>query len=290
MKNRIPILNELKEISPVLATIPFGHLYVVPQVYFDSLPAMLLSQAKDEENRVAIELPTHALPAGYFDQLADSILVKIKAADSKEDDLSSTLQSLKDIAVYQTPIGYFDKLSDNILANIEVPSAADELRSLSPMLYSIQNERVYEVPNGYFDSLATDLQHQIQPAPAAKLISIQSSKVWMRYAVAALFTGFMALGVFKFIPLTSVANTSLTAAQLQGLQMAKENRLEEELAKVSDEEIIGFLTKDGVDVEAALTFAAVQDNDRINVSMSSDAESNEIDELLNQLDETKSMN
>lgn len=289
MKNRIPILNEIKEISPVLATIPFGHLYVVPQGYFDSLPAMLLSQAKDEENRVAIELPTHALPAGYFDQLADSILVKIKAADSKEDDLSSTLQSLKDIAVYQTPIGYFDKLSDNILANIEVPSAAEELRSLSPMLYSIQGENVYEVPKGYFESVATDLMNQLQPK-SAKIITMQSSRVWMRYAVAALFTGFMALGVFKFIPLTSVANTSLTAAQLQGLQMAKENRLEEELAKVSDEEIIGFLTKDGVDVEAALTFAAVQDNDRINVSMSSDAESNEIDELLNQLDETKSMN
>ncbi len=286
MNNRITILNELKEISPVVANIPFEQVYLVPQGYFESMPALLLSQAKDEENRMS-----GALPDGYFDQLADTILAKIKGADiSKEaDEVSPMLQSLRGISVYQTPVGYFETLSNSILESLEDKTAAEELRSLSPMLYSIQAENVYEVPKGYFESVASDLMNQLQPK-SAKIIRMQSSRVWMRYAVAALFTGFMALSVFKFLPTTESNNHSLTVAQIQGLQIAKENRFEEELAKVSDEEIIGFLTRDGVDVDAAITFAAVQENDRSTETISNNTESNEIDELLNQLDENKSMN
>ena len=117
------------------------------------------------------------------------------------------------------------------------PSAQEEIRSLSPMLYSVQGENVYEVPRGYFDNLAAELKEKVKPA--AKVVPMRRrTATFMKYAVAAAFTGVMALGVFKF---TGNKNGKLDDVVLQGLEIAKTNTLEQEMNQLTDADIVKYL-------------------------------------------------
>ena len=256
MENRINILNELKELSPLIAGIKKVNVFTVPN--------------------------------GYFVQLDENVLKGIKEE-------GGLLSSIKNQSSMQVPQGYFESLADNILSKIKLQdSAASELRDLSPMLYSIQNKNVFTVPQGYFETLPANILNNVAPQQA-KLVTMKKRTVTIliKYAVAAVFTGVMALGVYKFTNKNSIvtsSNNAITNVQYEGLKIAKENRFEEEFAKVTDEEIVNFLTKDGVDVEAAVAITQMQDKIDTDEASNDKAESTEIDDLLNQLDENKTMN
>jgi hypothetical protein len=212
MKPGSDIWNELNELSPVLAGLPRVNVFTVPQGYFDSLGTVIMASL-GEEDPVLFKhgkLPVSSdVPAGYFDGLADSILAKIKAGAEA--------------------------------------SALEEMRSLSPMLYSIQGENVYQVPAGYFDGLAAELNAKVQPA--AKVVPIhRRAATFMKYAVAAVFTGVMALGVFKF---TNNKSDKLDDVVLQGLEIAKTNTLEQEMNQLSDADIVKYLSSNGENVDLA---------------------------------------
>jgi uncharacterized protein YihD (DUF1040 family) len=256
MQNRIDILNELKALSPVIAGIEKVNVFTVPN--------------------------------GYFERLEEDILMGIK------EETVGFLGSIKNQSSMQVPQGYFESLADNILSKIKLQdSAATELRDLSPMLYSIRNKNVFTVPQGYFETLPENILNTVAPQQA-KLVTMQRRTVTiLKYAVAAVFTGVMALGVYKFTNKNSIATSpdnAITIAQSEGLKIAKENRFEEEFAKVTDEEIVNFLTKDGVDVEAAVAITQMQDKIDTDEISNDKTESTEIDDLLNQLDENKTMN
>jgi hypothetical protein len=220
MENRIDILNELKELSPALAAIQNVHVFTVPD--------------------------------GYFEYLSTDILLGIENANG-----SATLSSSeigRDI-----PVGYFDSLAGSILNKIktqDVEDAAAEIRALSPMLYSIQNENVFEVPQGYFKNLAESLVNKVNPQ--AKVISLQRrSSTFFKYAVAAAFTGVMALGVFKFTAKTDDI-MRLPEYVTAGLKV---NDVDGELAKIADADIVKFLEANGSDVKAALVANSVDENE-----------------------------
>jgi len=301
MENRIDILNELKELSPTIAAIEKVNVFTVPEGYFEYLGADILMGIEAENGATHSASPVADVPAGYFDSLADSILNKIKAQHVEETDttLSAGLISLagknvyevpegyfdtladailnkikaqeedaerntlltgiKSKNVYEVPQGYFDTLTDSILAKIktaESEDAATEIRALSPMLYSIQNENVFEVPQGYFENLGDEILTSVKPQP--KVIPMQRrSRNFFKYAVAAAFTGMMALGVFKFTG--SKDNTDPTVAI--GIQIANENRFDEELAKISDDDIVKFLEANGTDVKTVMVANSVDEND-----------------------------
>jgi len=105
-----------------------------------------------------------SVPEGYFEGLADRMLILSKAEElSILDDFSKEEKG-------EVPAGYFDSLADNIMAKIraeENKPAAVELRELSPALYSIQNENVFEVPAGYFDGLAEQVLRRIKALEAS---------------------------------------------------------------------------------------------------------------------------
>ena len=256
MQNSINILNELKGLSTIVAGIQKVNVFTVP--------------------------------TDYFERLEEDILMGIK------EETGGMLSSIKNQSAMQVPQGYFESLANNILSKIKLQdSAATELRDLSPMLYSIQNKNVYTVPQGYFETLPSNILNTVAPQQA-KLVTMKGRTVTiLKYAVAAVFTGVMALGVYKFINKNSIvtsADNAITIAQSEGLKIAKENRFEEEFAKVTDEEIVNFLTKDGVDVEAAVAITQMQDKIDTDETSNDKTESNEIDDLLNELDENKTMN
>ena len=159
MENRIDILNELKELSPFIAAMEKVNVFTVPQGYFEHLGADIMMGIETENGSAKTTFPVDDVPAGYFDTLAGSILAKIKTPETED--------------------------------------VATEIRALSPMLYSIQNEHVFEVPTGYFENLSETVLNSVNPQ--TKVVTMKRrTTAFFKYAVAAAFTGVMALGVFKF--------------------------------------------------------------------------------------------
>ena len=221
MENNIDILNELKELSPAIAAIEKVNVFTVPEGYFEYLGADILMGIQTEYgltgNGSAVVTPVE-IPDGYFDILADTILAKIKVQ--------------------------------------EVEDAATEIRVLSPVLYGIKNEHVFEVPAGYFDGLSNDILNKVKWQP--KVITMQRrSRTFFKYAVAAAFTGVMALGVFKFTGNTN-NKIDLPDYVTAGLKVGD---VDQELAKISDAEIVNYLEASGTDVKAAYVANSIDKNE-----------------------------
>jgi hypothetical protein len=219
MENRIDILNELQALSPVIAALEKVNVFTVPDGYFECLSADVLVgiNAEYELNNDAVNYSIDEVPAGYFDSLTSSILAKIKI-EGKED-------------------------------------AATEIRALSPMLYSIQNEHVFNVPQGYFENLSTDVLDKLELQP--KVVTMQRrSNTFFKYAVAAAFTGVVALSIFKF-------NGADKPAALPGYVTAglKVQDVDLELAKISDDDIVKYLEASGTDVKTAMVANSIDDNE-----------------------------
>ena len=290
MENRIDILNELKELSPLIAGLEKVNLFTVPIGYFERLEEDVLMGVRVESGVLLNSITNQTsiqVPQGYFESLSDSILNKIKVEEATEiKELSSMLYSIKNENTFTVPQGYFESLSANILVKIkEGETTSSELKELSPVLFSIQNKNVFTVPQGYFESLRDKILNKIKPQQAKVVTMQKHTAAILKYAVAAVFMGVMALGVYKF---TDSGDTGKPPA-ISYSGMMKTN-VDGELAKISDDEIFNFLTKEGVDVDAAV--AAKQIDDKLDTyeTNTDKAESNEIDELLNQLDENKTMN
>jgi len=307
MQPGIDILNELKELSPLIAGMEKTNVFTVPQGYFEGLADHILNLCKAEAPAILNDFSRQQqqeVPAGYFDNLADTIMARIKAGENEtaadelralspalysiqnenvfevpagyfdalpdtimarintvEEELktlSPMLQSIQSKNIFEVPVGYFDGLTDNIMSKINVganETAAEELRTLSPMLYSIQNENVFEVPKGYFAELADDILSRVKPA---KLVTMRKRGYsFMKYAVAAAFTGMMALGVFKFTGNKVDSSKELPNYVLDGL---KPHDVDKELATVSDADITKYLESTGTDVKTALVASSIDDN------------------------------
>lgn len=223
MENNVDILNELKELSPIIAGIEKKNVFTVPAGYFENLSEGILAGIAIEENVSNIFSSgsvDNDVPHGYFDTLADTILDKIKAQ--------------------------------------KIISASEELSALSPMLYSIQNENVFEVPKDYFNRVAETTVSRVKLQQTKVVVMNRRSTMVIKYAIAAALTGVMALGVFKF---TNSNTNGIDPVVALGDKIARENRFDEELDKVTDADIVKFLEANGSDVKAALVASSVDENE-----------------------------
>ena len=268
MENRIDILNELQGLSPTIAGLEKVNVFRVPLGYFESLSADILIGIETENGRNNSATSVTDVPAGYFETLAGSILNKIKAQDIEKADaeinteintLSAELIGMSHKNVFEVPQGYFDTLAGSILTKIkaaEVEDAAAEIRALSPMLYSIQNENVFKVPQGYFEGLSETVLNSVNPQ--VKVVSMKrSTTTFFKYAVAAAFTGVMALGIFKFTG-NSTEKIELPDYVTAGLKVQD---VDQELAKISDADIVKFLEASGTDVKTAMVANSIDENE-----------------------------
>ena len=164
MTNRNTILNELTDLGSVLANYEAQNIY--------------------------------AVPAGYFEGLADQILNRIKALeanDAKEElsYLSPFLSNVSKEMPYSVPAGFFQNLSDDVLKRISEheyhQTSKEEIETLSPLLSSLKNKNPYSAPAGYFEKLETGIEKK-----ETKVISITKRR-WYRLAVAAVVIGIVAI-------------------------------------------------------------------------------------------------
>ena len=164
MTNRNTILNELADLGSMLAT-------------------------HDPQN-------IYAVPAGYFEDLADQILNRIKALeanDAKEElsYLSPFLGNVSKEMPYKIPAGFFQDLSEGVLKKIieheDYQTSEEEIEALSPLLSSLKNKNPYSTPAGYFEKLENGVEKK-----EAKIISITRRR-WYRLSVAAVVIGIIAI-------------------------------------------------------------------------------------------------
>ncbi len=206
------ILQELEDISPVVAQLNPMAPYQVPEVYFDTLSSVIMARIAaggQEENsllQVAGKQMPQDVPAGYFENLADDILSKINTKQEQ--------------------------------------SVNDELNELSPVLAAVSKTNVYEVPAGYFDGVAATVA--AQTTTATKVVSIFSRKLLMRYAAAAVVFTMIAFGISFFM---NNKTTVIDTAHI--IPPQTEKQFNNELATLSDDAIISYLemTSDVKDVE-----------------------------------------
>ncbi|MFL5744235.1 MAG: hypothetical protein ACJ751_06195 [Niastella sp.] len=154
MENRNNILNELREISPVVAGISYQAPYTVPAGYFEGLPSQLLQLVKAIEATPVLPPASHPyqVPQGYFEGLANTILQRVKGEEAI---LSSALQQANNNP-YQVPQGYFEGFANTVLQRVK-----EEETTLSSTLLQANNNP-YQVPADYFNNLPAIILNRVK--------------------------------------------------------------------------------------------------------------------------------
>jgi hypothetical protein len=195
----------------------------------------ILNELKSLESSLApdIQEPVFAVPAGYFEGFADSVLSRIRmqnAASAEEEisGLSPLLAGLSRKMPFEVPANYFQENSKE-LAFV----GAEDEESL--VLSFISKDMPYEVPLGYFANFPEQMTEKLA-APKGRVVTMMRRK-WMRMAVAAIVTGIIALSGFLYF------NRDKSIDPLTTNEVVAN-----EIKKASTEELDEFLDKNDVAV------------------------------------------
>lgn len=165
MKNRTTIINELKDISPLIADLQPLNPYSVPYNYFEQLPDNIRDRILEGVSTVPHpSFPSKqpfTVPEGYFDNLAGNILKRIHSADKSE--------------------------------------VLEETRSISSIVAEASRTQPFTVPAGYFDTLADKAVNHAKESNSPRVVSMNFSRKVFRYAAAAVLTGVIVVTAFLFI-------------------------------------------------------------------------------------------
>lgn len=234
-------MNELKDLSTVVAGIGRANVFMVPEGYFEAVPATVLASVTN--NGAAVD----EVPEGYFDNLSNNILLKIEGTVANElQVISPFIAGLKKVTPYEVPENYFEDAAGTISAQV----AAEQV---PPVLQHINKTQPFEVPAGYFEHLADAVLNKAKGQTGAKVIALpkRSNAIW-KYAAAAVFTGVMVLGVFKYTG-TSTGGTVPVAIT--------ETQLTETLQTVAEEDIIRYLENNGTQEDLAALTSGIDEAD-----------------------------
>ena len=191
----------------------------------------------------------------YFSKLPEIITSQIN--------IGNDINPAKNLTV---PEGYFESLAGNILNKIYAleSDVTVELNEISPMIAGIKNKETFTVPARYFDQL-TFLSKQKQ---TAKIISIDKTRSFFKYAAAAMITGLLGLGIVNIFNNDNTAtNITTTAQDTSGTNLPNtvimSESFDEALKSLPDIEIEEYLQQSGQDVNAALVASSTDDVDKL---------------------------
>ncbi|MGN6618269.1 MAG: hypothetical protein ACTHJ5_13930 [Ilyomonas sp.] len=163
MEKNVEIMNEMKQISGVVAAIGNANVYTAPAGYFESLSEEVLVKVQTNVNLPVTSLPLSQPPVDYFNDLASNILLKIKAGVAEHEKVVS------------------------------------ELEEVAPLLNTINKRNVYSIPDDYFGSLHFFAPAPAE-TQSAKVVSFSQRRFsWLKYAVAAVTAGIVVAGAYLFI-------------------------------------------------------------------------------------------
>lgn len=241
MNRNIDILNELEALSTMVAGIGRANVFMVPDGYFEAVPDTILASVTN--NKAA----GGEVPDGYFDNLSHNILSKIEGTVANElQAISPFIAGLKKVTPYEVPENYFEDVAGTISSQV----AAEQVPLV---LHHINKRQPFEVPVGYFEQLADVVLDKAKGQTGAKVIAMpkRSNAIW-KYAAAAVFTGVMALGVYKYTG-TGSGNSIPVAIT--------ETQLSETLQTVAEEDIIKYLENNGTQEDLAALTSGIDEAD-----------------------------
>lgn len=242
MKNRDTILQELHEISPVVAALGNISPYMVLPSYFETLPGEVINRLKATKQTA---LPFIAsgqknpfeTPTDYFENLSDHIFNRIHAlqAPSPKEELealSPLLVQINKTLPFTRPGGFFEELPSDVLAGVHaIDFVNHELETLSSILSAVNKENVYKVSDSYFNNLPLQILNKVNQQQNRLILSGFKRRL-IRYAMAALTAGAVVIGAWEFFQDTS---TTANGSILTGI-----NRISDR-EKISEDEIVNYL-------------------------------------------------
>ncbi len=149
-----------------------------------------------------------SVPEGYFEELADALLAKVKstnndAAQTELSELSPLLAGLSKQMPYTVPVSYFENNAKDLDTLTQETDSA--------ILAAIGNHTPYVVPEGYFETLPQTILARVS-TPKAKVIPL-FGRTWMRVASAAAIAGALFFGSYQLLNNGSTANSPVTASR-----------------------------------------------------------------------------
>lgn len=264
MKFENDILNELQTLSPFLAGIKKENIFFVPEGYFKTLSNIILISLKEEARVINIK-NTEDIPQAYFDNLSASILEKIKAQQKnividERAALPVLLQHIQYKNLFEVPQQYFDNVASVILDKIKAQqkdNPKEELEELSPLLRSIKHTNIFDLPQGYFNTAPASVLNAVK-ASTAKVVSISKLRWFIKYAAAAVITGTVVLGVYKYTdkpavsnPVSPISYAKLDAAIEQGKNM-NDHQFNQVLNNLTKDDISSYLEKNSSEEDISL--------------------------------------
>src|SRR5690242_10808371 len=112
------IVNELKEIAPLIADIGKENPYSVQADYFTFLTGSIFFHVRLSQLKNPGEL--FSVPNGYFENLADSILSEIYNSNVKNEaeqellEIAPLLNTINKENIFSVPVNYFEQLSSSL--------------------------------------------------------------------------------------------------------------------------------------------------------------------------------
>lgn len=257
MKRSDDILNELNELSPLLAGIDSKNVFCIPEDYFNTVADTILACVNTE----ALLNPAESdVPAGYFDSLASNILGKINGTAANElSEIAPFLAGIKKENPFKVPQNYFEQLPSDVVAiqkEERIPVILQDARTLQP----------FTVPLGYFDNLSADILSKVKKDSGAKLITmLKRSSMVVKYAAAAVIIGAITLGVYKFTNNTSVISgngglANVDSVITKGMTIAADTqKFDETLGNLDEEAISKYLEQNASESDLALLSSGIDE-------------------------------
>ncbi len=173
MKKDNNILDEIREIAPILSKIPRTNPFKVPDNYFEDNASFAADCAINLSQDKEVALPAALLglkknylkvPDAYFENLPAQVLQKVTTLPAEEE-VDANLKHLRDDSSYSLPEGYFEGFSSRLMERIK----EEELES-SPILDEIKEMKTpFSVPNGYFENFSARLKERIEAEEGEKV-------------------------------------------------------------------------------------------------------------------------
>lgn len=252
MNRSVDIVNELKEISPLVAGIGCANVFTVPDGYFDTIARTVLISVGEGKTQAT---SNNDVPAGYFDNLANNILGKIKGTVANElQEVSPLLAGIKKENPFKVPEHYFEAIPGEVFAKLDTEEV-----ELSSTLQDAKKLQPFAIPQEYFDNLSDEVLNKVQLQPGAKLVTMPKRRsIVLKFAAAAIFTGAVVLGVYKMAnPGTVIIPDNSTAVLAPAIEQGKalasdDKKFEETLGSLNEDDIAKYLEKNGSESDMAL--------------------------------------
>ena len=153
------------------------------------------------------------------------------------------------------PDGYFEGFAASMMSKIRSVEKI-ESEELSVTLNAIGKEMPFEVPSGYMDAFAGNVLNSVRPAKVIQMTGTRRSV--FKYAMAAVVTGLLGLGIFNGLnnkdALRDQSEQKVILAEARNILST--NSFEQTLESIPAEDIITYLEAMGQDVDAAIVAVA----------------------------------